>query len=299
MYNYKNGNADISISQDGTRTITFEDSLKLDYPLNIDIKVSSQCSFGYNPKTNQAFCTFCHESATTDGAECDYVTLKRKLYGLPEGIELAIGANNLTDSLCNFIEWCKLNRYIVNLTINQGHLKRDEKHLNYLIENDLIKGLGISYRSSLKFNVPNFVLNYPHTVFHVIMGIDTIDDVLSLSERNVKKVLVLGEKDFGFNKSKVDLTSRTHKEWYWWITKMFGVFDVVSFDNLALLQLNLRRLFNDKNWETFNQGEHSFYIDAVEQVFKPSSRSDEKISWDKMSIKDYFKSLEEKYETIN
>ena len=51
---YKNGNASVEILENGTRIVEYEDSLNLDYPLNIDIRVSTQCSFGYNPKTKKA-----------------------------------------------------------------------------------------------------------------------------------------------------------------------------------------------------------------------------------------------------
>lgn len=292
MNKYINGNSTVEIFEDGTRVIQFEDQLQLDYPLNIDIRVSSKCAFGYNPKTGKAFCDFCHESARTDGNECDYEKLKEKLIGLPRGIELAIGANNITFNLVGFISWCKLNGYIVNLTVNQGHVRRDSSYLYTLIDQQLIKGLGVSHRSSLKWDIPDFILNYKNTVFHVIAGIDSIDDVLSLKDKGVKKVLVLGEKNFGFNEGKVDLSTRNHREWYWWVGKMFDTFDVTSFDNLALVQLNMKRFFSDENWDIFNQGEHSFYINAVEQYFAPSSRSYVKTDWNKYSLKEYFHNLE-------
>ncbi|TXG85857.1 MAG: hypothetical protein E6R13_01545 [Spirochaetes bacterium] len=292
MNKYINGNSTVEIFEDGTRVIQFEDQLQLDYPLNIDIRVSSRCTFGYNPKTGKAFCDFCHESARTDGDECDYEKLKEKLIDLPRGIELAIGANNITLNLVEFISWCKLNGYIVNLTVNQGHVRRDSSHLYTLIDQQLIKGLGVSYRSSLKWDIPDFILDYKNTVFHVIAGIDSIDDVLSLKDKGVKKVLVLGEKNFGFNEGKVDLTTRNHREWYWWVGKMFDTFDVTSFDNLALEQLNMKRFFSDENWDIFNQGEHSFYVNAVEQYFAPSSRSNLKTDWNMYSLKEYFHNLE-------
>jgi hypothetical protein len=292
MIQYQNGNGLVELHEDGTRVIQYEDVLELDYPLNIDIRVSTQCSFGYNPQTGTAFCSFCHESARTDGNECDYKLLQDKLIGLPRGIELAIGANQLTVNLCGFIWWCKEQGYIVNLTINQGHIKRDEVTINSLIKNDFIKGLGISYRSGLNWRVPQSILDYEHTVFHVIAGIDSIDDVLSLKDKSVKKVLVLGEKDFGFNEGKVDLTTRNHKEWYWWVGKMFKTFNITSFDNLGLEQLNIKRFFSDDNWEIYNQGEHSFYINAVDQYFAPSSRSTLSTNWDKFSVKEYYEILE-------
>jgi hypothetical protein len=285
---YKNGNADITITEDGTREIEYEDVLNLDSPLNIDIRVSSQCSFGMNPRTGKAFCSFCHESATTDGVECDYNILRDKLIGLPKGIELAIGCNKMTSELRKFIFWCDMMGYIVNLTVNQGHLKQFDM-IRALVECGAIKGLGISYRSSLPFTVPQYILEYEHTVFHVICGIDSYHEVEALRKQGVNKVLCLGEKDFGFNLGKVDLTTKKHKEWYWWIHKMFSVFDVVSFDNLALKQLNIKRFFTDDNWEVFNQNEHSFFLNAVNKTIHPSSRSNDSISWDNITLKDYFK----------
>lgn len=289
---YKNGNALVTITSDGTREIEYEDTLQLEYPLNIDIKVSSQCSFGMNPKTGKAFCDFCHESSTTDGIECDYSLLQDKLIGLPKGIELAIGCNKMTPGLHKFILWCDMMSYIVNLTVNQGHVKRDFYILNELIQCGAVKGLGISYRSGLKFEVPQELLDYEHTVFHVICGIDSYHEVEALRKNGVNKVLCLGEKDFGFNLGKVDLTTRKHKEWYWWVHNMFKVFDVVSFDNLALQQLNIKRFFTDDNWEVFNQNEHSFFLNAVNNTIHPSSRSKDSINWDIISLQEYFKNLE-------
>ena len=288
---YNNGNALISIFEDGSREIEYNDTLNLEYPLNIDIRVSSKCVFGLNPKTNKAFCSFCHESATTDGQECNYKELQEKLSDLPKGIELAIGANELTDELWDFLYWAKLQGYICNLTINQGHIKRDLHKICSTIDHDLIKGLGISYRSKLKFDIPETILNYPNTVIHVISGIDTYQEVENLANLGVKKILILGEKDFGFNKGNVNLTTINHKHWYWYVHSLFNKFEVVSFDNLAIEQLNIKRFFTQENWEIFNQGEHSFYINAVNKTFSPSSRSSDIISWNNLTIKDYFKQL--------
>jgi hypothetical protein len=289
---YQNGNAIVEIHDDGTRVITTPGtSFNFDFPLNIDIRVSTKCSFGRNPETGKGFCGFCHESSTTDGVECDYKALMEKLTGLPKGIELAVGSNELTIGLYNFILWCNEQGYIVNLTINQGHIERDKKALMYLLMFDIIKGLGVSYRSSLPWNIPDFVLNYSNTVFHVIAGIDTFDEVLDLKEKGVKKILILGEKDFGFNVGKVDLNSLTHMKWYWWVKKLFHEFDVVSFDNLALEQLRIKRFLTDEQWEEFNQGEHSFYINAVDKTFSASSRSTLKLPWNSITVQEFYKLL--------
>lgn len=286
---YRNGNATVELYDDGTRVITTPDpSFNFEFPLNIDIRVSTKCSFGRNPKTGKGICDFCHESATIDGKECDYKELKYTLDELPEGIELAIGCNNLTEDLEDFLMWCGHRGFISNVTVNQGHLKRDYEGLMLLITAGHIKGLGISYRSELKWDVPEEFLKYENTVFHVIAGIDDFEDVLKLKDKGVKKILVLGEKDFGFNEGKVDLKSESHKQWFWWVAKLFTEFDTVSFDNLALEQLKVKRFLTPEQWEEFNQGENSFYINAVDKYFAPSSRDSNITTWDNISIREYF-----------
>ena len=157
--------------------------------------------------------------------------------------------------------------------------------LKQFVQDQLIYGLGISYRKDFPFKVPDWIVDYDNTIMHVITGIDTIDDVLSTP---FKKVLVLGYKRFGFGIDYYcDQVEQNLKTWRWWVSKLFSK-QSLSFDNLALEQLNMRRFFPDDVWETFYQGEHSFYIDAVNQTFSPSSRSSKKISWDNMSIREYF-----------
>ena len=293
MYTYKNGNATVTIEKDGTRIIEFEDELNLEYPLNIDIRVSTQCSFGQKADGSPGLCTFCHESAKVNGQECDFENLKLILEGLPKGIELAIGCNLYTDGLHEFLKWCKEQDYICNLTVNQGHINRDLNKLKEGIHLGLIKGLGISYRNRFKFNIPEDLLNYENMVLHVIAGIDSIEDIMTLADKGVKKILILGEKNFGFNEGKVDLQTYKHKHWRWYLRKLFDLFDVVSFDNLALEQLNPSRFLQEEDYNTFYQGEHSLYINAVEKYFSPSSRSNTKVSTDSCTVVEFFKNIVE------
>jgi len=291
---YQNGNADIELYDDGTRIIQFEDTLNLDYPLNIDIRVSNACPFGFNPKTGKSVCGFCHESARTDGEECDYSELKYTLDELPKGIELAIGCNELTIELYNFLLWANEYGFICNLTINQMSFKKNhyEKALIYLRIFDIIKGLGISYRKDKPMNVPENIINDKNTVLHVIAGIDEVDDII---DTPFKKILVLGYKKFGFGKDyHSEEVDKNIQEWYWWVKKLIDAKDVVSFDNLALEQLHIKRFFTREKWEEFNQGEHSMYINAVDKYFAPSSRSDDTISWNNLLITEYFKFIENK-----
>lgn len=308
MKTYQNGNATISIDTDGTRIIQFpsDEKLNLEYPLNIDIRLSNRCPLGFNPKTGKAVCTFCHESARTDGIVGDIERLKNILdTQLPKdfAIELAVGVNEMLPEIADFFAWATQRGFIINATVNQLTVSSNRQSTQYvtkLIQDGNIKGLGLSFRNVETFTkVPKEIIEYSNTVVHVIAGIDDIEEVkkLSGSSIGVKKVLVLGEKEFGFNVDSFHNSERiqNRKIWLWKIHELFKLFDVVSFDNLALEQLKVKRFFLDeKDWETTYQGEHSFYINAVDGYFAPSSRSYYKVGFDKTTIQDFFKNVIER-----
>ncbi len=288
---YLNGNATVELFDDGTRIVTALGPLELDFPFNIDIRLSERCAFGLNQKTNTTICGFCHESATTDGADGDVEKLLNVLDPIPPFVELAVGVNQYDDITRSFLVEAKHCGWIVNTTINQGHLRKYHHQITTAIHCGLIHGLGISYRKGMILPEGD-LLDYPNTVVHVIAGIDDIDDVLALSSIGVKKILVLGEKDFGFNKGKLHLTADSRFWWYRRIHELFAKFDVVSFDNLALQQLNIKRFVKD--WDTVYQHEYSMYINAVQQYFAPSSRDSNTTPWNAINIRDYFKTIAEK-----
>ena len=298
MKTYKNGNATISIDTDGTRIIQYpsNEKLKLEYPLNIDIRLSNRCPLGFNPKTGKAVCTFCHESARTDGVVGDIERLKNILDNqLPKdfAIELAVGVNEMLPEIADFFAWATKRGFIINATVNQLTVSSNRQSTQYVTQ--LIQGLGLSFRNVDTFTkVPKEIIKYGNTVVHVIAGIDDIEEVKKLATLGVKKVLVLGEKEFGFNVNSFHNTERiqNRKVWLWKIHELFKLFDVVSFDNLALEQLKVKRFFLDeKDWNTTYQGEHSFYINVVDGYFAPSSRSYYKVGFDKATIQSFFKEV--------
>lgn len=287
-YHYSNGNALVSISSDGTRQVYSDGDLKLEYPLNIDVRLSRRCSYGMNPN-GKSVCSFCHESATTDGKDATISDIRTALDyfdALPKGTEIAVGINQFTDAVHYFLNSCNKSEFIVNATVNQGHIKKNFQTIISHISAGTITGLGISYRKHSS-DIPNELLKYKNTVVHVIAGIDSIDEVKILAEKGIKKILVLGEKNFGFNFGKVKLVSQAHRQWYRQIHELFKLFEVVSFDNLALEQLNVKRFIKD--WETMYQHEFSFYVNIVDGTFSPSSRSSDIVPF--MDIKNYFSKL--------
>lgn len=274
---YRNGNAVVTLDlRDGTRIIEYPDNepLTLQTPLNIDIRVSTQCPYGYNVETQKSTCAFCHESALVDGQECHYGILQQVLMDakLPRGTEIALGVNQVTDDLIQFVKNLWKLGLVVNITMNERYiLEFGDTRLKDMLP--YVFGLGISYRSLQGcLSLPDWIAEYPHTVIHVINGIDDFDDVKELGVK-YHKLLVLGEKDFGFNRGKVDLSTKEHQQWKANIMQLTEIFDIVSFDNLGLQQLEIRGKITDEEFKSFYQGEHSMYINAVEQYFAPSSRT--------------------------
>lgn len=294
---YRNGNAVVTLDlRDGTRVIEYPDNepLTLQTPLNIDIRVSTQCPYGYNVETQKSTCAFCHESALVSGVECHYGVLQQVLMDakLPRGTEIALGVNEVTDNLVQFVKNLYRLGLVVNITMNERYiLQYGDTGLKQMLP--YVFGLGISYRSLQGcLSLPDWIAEYPHTVIHVINGIDNFDDVKELSVK-YHKLLVLGEKDFGFNRGKVDLSTKEHQQWKSSIMQLTKIFDIVSFDNLGLQQLEIRGKITDEEYKSFYQGEHSMYINAVEQYFAPSSRTRNNIKcFDETDLRSYFQFCE-------
>lgn len=294
---YRNGNAVVTLDlRDGTRIIEYPDNdgLILETPLNIDIRVSTQCPYGYNVETQKSTCAFCHESALVSGVECHYGVLQKVLMDakLPRGTEIALGVNQVTEDLVQFVKNLYRLGLVVNITMNERYITEfGDTWLKQMLP--YVFGLGISYRSLQGcLLLPDWIADYPHTVIHVINGIDDFDDVKELGVK-YRKLLVLGEKDFGFNRGKVNLDTPQHKQWKTNIMQLTEIFDIVSFDNLGLQQLEIRGKITDEEYKSFYQGEHSMYINAVEQYFAPSSRTRNNIKhFGETDLRSYFKHCE-------
>ena len=62
-----------------------------------------------------------------------------------------------------------------------------------------------------------------------------------------------------------------------------GWFNVVSFDNLAIEQLDVKRLLSDEEWNEFYMGDDSvftFYLDLVDSKFAGNSLAPEDERYD-------------------
>ena len=299
LASYQNGNSFVTIFDDGTLIREFPDgeTPKPVHPSSIDVKITDYCTAG---------CSYCHEKSTKAGLHSDLEKLKIVLAELPVGVELAIGGGNPLDhpDLLPFLYWAAERGLIINMTINQKHLRPQQELIMRIINEDLVKGVGISYSSStfLPYVLP-ILQATNNVVFHVIMGINKVNVIDELSEfcnKNNKpcKILVLGYKNYGFginyyvkNKSVEDVKY----QWFIKLGKYFSQKDLtLSFDNLAIEQLKLKRFFKQSSWDKFfmgTDGSWTCYIDAVKQEYAMSSTTVKRVSFDNQSLNSFFQSL--------
>jgi hypothetical protein len=290
LVEYKNGNTTVTIYKDGTKVREFEGIPVVEHPESMDIKITNYCDLG---------CPYCHENSTIKGKHSDLFLLKEKLDILPAGIELALGGGNPLShpNLVQFLEWCKTKGFIANITINEKHINKYNELIIDLITRDLVKGIGISVTEGNINLIKSLYKLSSNIVLHLIVGINTIEQIEELCTIKGIKVLLLGYKTFGRGISyySQDITDNINK-WYKHLPTLVGKL-VLSFDNLAIEQLNVKRLFTSKGWDRFYMGDDftfTMYIDAVEQQYAPTSRSDDRQSFKDYNVIQYFKTFKNK-----
>lgn len=295
---YNNGNTTVTIMDDGTKIREYDSDPNPVHPESMDVKISNWCD-GDNGK----LCKWCHENSSPNGKHANLTKLMSILGELPTGVELALGGGvvfshpNLYPFLCNL----KQHGFITNITTNSMHLLRHKKEIVNYINKDLIKGIGITYFNKYKEDIKSILNESDNIVFHLVMGVNSlkdIDDLYSLCMDVDKdcKVLILGYKQFGrginfYNKSVEDNKAKWYREIRRFLSKP-GL--VMSFDNLAIDQLNLKRFFTDKAWDKFylgTDGEFTMYIDAVNEYYARSSTSIDRVSFKDHSIFSFFQSM--------
>ncbi len=292
---YKNGNYVTTIFSDGTKIRqTKDDEFKPSFAENCDIKITNCCDMN---------CPMCHENSTIDGLHGDIDM--EFLNHLHPYTELAIGGGNalLHPQLIPFLEKLKKQKVIANITVNQKHFEEKQDLIKYLFENDLVKGIGVSLVNPTDDFI-SLIKQYPTAVIHTINGMLTKQQVEKLKDNNLK-LLILGYKNFrrgtDYLASNENIISERQEYLYDNLEEMLKHFKLISFDNLALEQLCVRRLLSDEEWEQFYMGDDgtmTFYIDLVNKQFASSSISTKRYPITD-SIDDMFKTiLEEKDETI-
>ena len=232
----------------------------------------------HNYFANNLLVSNCHEESTSSGLHGDLDNLINLIKDLPKGTELALGGGNPLShpNLVPFLEVCKELGIICNITINFKHILPFSTLLNDLINKELVYGVGISISDNSNLSHLTIIENRKNIVFHIIAGVESIKILDKIKESEVKKVLILGYKEFGrgvnFYNSSVE---ECKKEWFNEIHKYIKKMHL-SFDNLSVKQLEIKRFLTDEEWKSFFMGEDgqfTMYIDAVKEEFAISSTS--------------------------
>jgi len=287
---YKNGNFITKIFSDGTKIReTKDDEFIPDFAENMDIKISNYCDMG---------CKFCHEGSTKNGKHGDILNQKF-IETLHSYQEVALGGGDATShpDLIPFLHKFKDRKVIVNMTVNQQHFEQKQELIKKLVNEKLIYGLGVSLVNPTDEFI-SLIQQCPNAVIHVINGILKPSDVEILSDKNLK-MLILGYKQL---RRGGDWYSENHEniitKQMWLkenLAEIINHFKVVSFDNLAIEQLEVKRLMSQKEWDEFYMGDDgkiTYYIDMVEQKFAKNSTADFDERYDLMdSVDEMFKKI--------
>ena len=299
---YKNGNYTVKLNlNNGTKIRETEaDYLDASTVENIDIKITNKCNMN---------CPACHENSTIDGKHADLFA-PSFLDNLHPYTELAIGGGNPLEhpDLLKFLLKCRDNKWVPNMTVNQIHFEQNFEFIKQLVNAKLIFGLGISL-VNVTDNFISKVKEISNAVIHTIAGLVDNGDLIQLRKNNLK-ILILGYKQVRRGErlyhrfsSSIETKIRDLKQLLPKIIEE-NWFEVVSFDNLALHQLDVKDTLNmsEEEWKEFYMGDDgidgaltsaSMFIDLVERKYAINSCSMERYDL-KDTIEDMFNHLKNK-----
>jgi hypothetical protein len=285
---YTNGNYKVVIFDDGTKIrVNDLDYLESEFPESIDLCITKYCEQG---------CKFCYNCSSKEGKHADLSDLSFLDNAVPYQ-EVAIGGGDAMShpQLIPFLKELKDRKLIANLTVHQNSFMKNVDLLRELCKEGLVHGLGVSLYEPTD-NFIREVREFPNAVLHVVNGVVKVEDLTYLSGLGLK-ILILGYKDIGrgerykqqyliqheFRKNKLynSLEDIFRSQW----------FQVVSFDNLALEQLEPKRFLTDKQWKQMymgDDGEYTFYIDLVDRTYAQNSLSDIHYDMENKTVKEMF-----------
>lgn len=267
LAHYDNGNYSVCLFSDGTK-IRFspDDTFCASFPESIDVKITNYCDVG---------CPMCHENSSPNGS---HGNLEHKFFDtLVAGTELAIGGGNplAHPQLVPFLQRMQQQGVVCNLTVNQAHFVSQRALIDKLCKQRLVHGVGISVLNETNLQqVIAFANAYPHCVIHLIAGVASPVLWQKLSNQGLK-VLVLGYKSFGrgkayYNQQVQDGLCLLQQQ----ITSLAKGFVSVSFDNLAIEQLDLANQLDKSYFDVHymgDDGDFTMYVDLVKEQFALSS----------------------------
>jgi len=286
---YQNGNCAVTLHDDGTKVREWPDGETAcpECPESVDLKITNRCNEG---------CAWCHESATADGGHASVSRVLSVVKGLPAGVEIAIGGGDPLAyvDLVPLLTMLKVRGLVVNMTVRGTYLFGTPHHVLARLQADkLVYGVGISDLSTCLMLQLNdlFPVN---GVCHAVVGIDEPCDVIKLRAAGCN-VLVLGYKRYGRGAEYYGETVEQNiARWRYFIGTILSQPDgVLSFDNLALEQLDIRSKVSPGVWaERYmgDDGRFTMYFDAVANEYGISSVSERRDA-EGMTLSEMFREL--------
>lgn len=296
-HSYFNGNYRVSMFSDGTKIReTEENEFIPSFSENVDVKITDVCDGG---------CPFCYEGCTMNGKHANLFSY-HFINTLHPYTEMALNGNDLSHpDLEKFLIFLKDKKVYANITVNQKHFVKHYNLIKKWSMEGLIHGIGVSLNAPCDDFI-EMVTSIPNTVIHTINGILTVEDANFLKDKGVK-VLILGYKSLrrgeAYMESCAPEIKKKQDELKSFLSIMIneGWFDVLSFDNLAIEQLDVKSLLPSDEWDSFymgDDGDYTFYIDMVKGEYGRNSISSERFPIGDKSIDEMFRHIKKMKTTL-
>lgn len=272
LANYKNGNYTVTLFEDGTKCrFNNEDHFSPQFPESIDMSISTLCDNN---------CPMCYMGCSMDGK---FANLNHPLLNsLHAGTELAINCNfPAHPDLIPFLKRMAAQGIICNTTLHLTHFTNNYNFVKELADQRLIHGIGISVNDTITDDQIALITSLPNAIVHCIAGIVPWNTLVKMANHNIK-LLILGYKTYGRGEAYV---TQNHyiayniNHIYEHMNELREWFPIISFDNLALEQLNVREFVDEETWNLSflgADGTFTMYVDLVEESYAPSSISPRK-----------------------
>lgn len=287
----KNGNYTLLLGQNGTKIRLPTDDNKPynpKVPESVDMKIWSYCNVG---------CPWCHENSLRCddpfAAKDEYKKILNNFDKLFETestpFEIALGGGGLLsckqiNSLIYYIKTSAVHygtTNALNMTVNSMELVPEEKMtlLKSLMMDQGINAVGVSYNPNdiCKKRIDEVNCLNPNMVVHTIFGITTMEDYRYLMKQHYR-ILILGYKEFRrglqYYQGHSEKIKKNQQEIINSIDEILNYDGVVSFDELATKQLDLKNRIPEEVWDREylgGDGKFTMFIDATTGTFATSS----------------------------
>ena len=240
----------------------------------------------------------CYEGCTANGKHGDLFKYPF-INTLHAYTELALNGNDLDHpDIEKFLEFLKEKKVFANITVNQNQFFANYDRIKDWQEKKMVYGIGVSLQNATDELIEK-MNSIPNTVLHTIVGILSEDDIMKLKDHNIK-ILLLGYKQLqrGVNylNSHNDEVNKNKQYVYDNLSDITNWFKVVSFDNLAIEQLDVKRIVPENEWEEFYMGDdggYTFYIDMVKGEFSKNSIAQDRYPIGEKTIDEMFQFIQE------